>query len=64
MSAALNILGMRCYHWEEMLKHKDNRHLKLWLAALRAKYDGEGMHFRGYDFDRMLWDYDVRRSFV
>lgn len=59
MCAALNVLGIRSYHWNEVLSNKNNGHLQLWLKAVRAKYDGLGDPFEGEDFDRMLWDYDV-----
>lgn len=60
MCAALDVLGLRSYHWNEVLKNKNNGHLQLWLKAVQSKYDGLGEPFEGEDFDRMLWDYDVR----
>ncbi|KAL8921023.1 MAG: hypothetical protein Q9208_005914 [Pyrenodesmia sp. 3 TL-2023] len=58
MCAALDVLGLRSYHWNEVLSHKNNGHLQLWLKALQAKFDGLGEPLEGNDFDRMLWDYD------
>ena len=63
MCAALDVLGLRSYHWNEVLKNKNNDHLQLWLNAVQAKYDGLGVPFEGEDFDRMLWDYDARSPF-
>lgn len=64
MCAALDILGFRSYHWNEVLSNKNNGHLQLWLQAVQAKYDGIGKPFEGEDFDRMLWDYDVPSPFL
>ncbi|KAL8842519.1 MAG: hypothetical protein Q9170_000473 [Blastenia crenularia] len=58
MCAALDILGLRSYHWNELLANKNNDHLQLWMKAMQAKYDGVGQTFQGEDFDRMLWNYD------
>lgn len=63
MCAALDVLGLRSYHWNEVIKNKNNGHLQLWLKAVQAKYDGLGEPFEGEDFDRLLWDYDVRNPF-
>jgi hypothetical protein len=30
------------------------------MQALRAKYEGVGKPFKGEDFDKILWNYDVR----
>lgn len=57
--AAFKILGLKSYHWNEVLSNKNNAHLQLWLNAVKAKYDGIGKPFKGEDFDQMLWDYDV-----
>ncbi|KAL8709018.1 MAG: hypothetical protein Q9220_006227 [cf. Caloplaca sp. 1 TL-2023] len=57
--AALELLGLRSYHWNEVLANKKNGHLQLWLKAIQAKYDGHGVPFQGDDFDQMLWDYDI-----
>jgi hypothetical protein len=59
MCTALQILGLRSYHWNEVLSNKNNNHMQLWLEALEAKYDGIGKEFSGRDFDRMLWDYQA-----
>ncbi|KNG91244.1 hypothetical protein ANOM_000316 [Aspergillus nomiae NRRL 13137] len=57
--AALKSLGFNTYHYNEIVKHKNNQHFQLWLEALQAKYDGIGTPFKGEDFDRMLWNYDA-----
>lgn len=59
MCAALKVLGLTSYHWDEVLSNKNNGHLQLWLEAMHAKYDGKGKPFAGQDFDHMLWNYDV-----
>ncbi|KAF5017667.1 hypothetical protein F66182_10382 [Fusarium sp. NRRL 66182] len=56
--AALKILGIRSYHFAEVLSNDANDHAQLWMQALRAKYDGVGKPFEREDFDRILWDYD------
>lgn len=59
MCAALEVLGLRSYHWNEVLANKNNGHLQMWMKALQAKYDGLGKVFQGQAFDHMLWDYDA-----
>ena len=58
--AALKVLGFRAYHFSEISRNKNNQHFQQWLKAVRAKYDGVGELFKGEDFDRILWNYDVR----
>jgi hypothetical protein len=43
---------------EAVLDHR-NGSLKHWLAAIVAKYYDLGGEYKGEDFDRMLWRYDV-----
>ena len=57
--AALKELGLSPYHFLEVLRNKNNKHLQLWGKAVQAKYGGLGAPFEGEDFDQMLWDYDV-----
>ncbi|KAF3479744.1 uncharacterized protein GIQ15_06720 [Arthroderma uncinatum] len=60
--AALKVLGLKSYHWNEVFKNQKNGHVQLWLDAMNAKYHGKGKPFVGEDFDTMLWDYDVNGS--
>ncbi|OJD33649.1 nad dependent epimerase [Diplodia corticola] len=60
MCAALQTLGLNPYHFVEVTRNLKNDHFELWLAAIHAKYDGDGTPFAGKDFDQMLWNYDAR----
>ena len=55
----MNVLGIRSYHFAEVLANDENDHIQLWMRALRAKYEGVGKPFKGEDFDKILWNYDV-----
>lgn len=57
--AAFRILGLNPYHFNEVSRNNNNGHFQLWLKAVQAKYDGEGEPWKGPDFDRILWNYDV-----
>jgi hypothetical protein len=57
---ALNGLGYNSYHMAEAALDHRNGSLKHWQAAIVAKYYDLGEEFRGREFDRMLWRYDVR----
>lgn len=59
LCAALKILGISSYHFSEISRNKNNKHFELWLEAVQAKYDGIGKPWKGEDFDRILWNYDV-----
>ncbi|KAF3479420.1 uncharacterized protein GIQ15_06396 [Arthroderma uncinatum] len=57
--AALTLLGLNPYHYNEVVKNNENDHFRLWMKAVQAKYDGIGEPFEGADFDRMLWNNDA-----
>jgi hypothetical protein len=46
---------------EAALDHR-NGSLKHWQEAIVAKYYDLGQEYKGEDFDKMLWRYDVRTS--
>ena len=53
-------LGFNPYHMMEATRNVENDHLALWQEAMNAKFKGQGRPYAGKDFDRMLWNYDVR----
>jgi hypothetical protein len=57
--AALRQLGYRPYHCMEAGLDNANDSWPNWGKAVRAKYEGIGPRWRGQDFEKMLWKYDV-----
>ena len=56
---ALKQLGYTPYHCMEVGLNHANRAWEDWDKAVQAKYEGNGHVFKGDDFERMLWKYDV-----
>ena len=57
---ALRKLGYSTYHMAECNLDSVNDSLVNWDAAIQAKMYGCGKPWAGEDFDKMLWNYDVR----
>jgi hypothetical protein len=57
--AALRQLGYKPYHCMEVGLDNANGAWSNWEAAARAKYEGVGRPWKGDDFEKMLWKYDV-----
>jgi hypothetical protein len=58
---ALKQLGYRPYHAMEAGLDNANGSWANWHAAAQAKYEGVGPVWKGQDFEKMLWKYDVSR---
>jgi hypothetical protein len=56
---ALKKSGFTCYHMAECGLDSANGSMIYWYKAIDAKYNGKGQKYRGKDFDKMLWRYDV-----
>jgi hypothetical protein len=57
LADALEVLGYKgIYHMREVFK---NEHGPYWIAALEAKYKGEGKPFGREEFDGFLGNYMV-----
>lgn len=61
IAEALEILGYKpIYHMKEVGK---NQHQRQWIAALEAKYEGNG-EFGKEDWERLLDGYAVSDSYL
>lgn len=54
MRKALEILGFNKTYHSHSAYVENPRDCKLWLDAMRAKYDGVGKPFGRFEFDRLL----------
>ncbi|CAK4029958.1 Hypothetical predicted protein [Lecanosticta acicola] len=59
MWTALNTLGYTPYHFKEVKKNIQDRHLFCWREALIAKLYGSGKPYGKADFDKLLQHYDA-----
>ena len=57
--AGLKKLGYSTYHFSEMGLDAANDSLKYWTEATNAKLRGKGVPYKGTDFDKILWRYEV-----
>ncbi|KAL8864548.1 MAG: hypothetical protein Q9174_007311, partial [Haloplaca sp. 1 TL-2023] len=59
LQAALNKLGYRCYHMQEVPNNRHNGHFWAWYEAMLAKFKGEGPMYTPQDLDKILQDYSA-----
>ncbi|KAL8709000.1 MAG: hypothetical protein Q9220_006209 [cf. Caloplaca sp. 1 TL-2023] len=59
LQAALNKLGFRCYHMQEVPNNKKQGHFWCWHQAIVAKFKGKGPVYTPADLDKLLQDYSA-----
>ena len=59
MCDALEILGIRAYHFRELFPNFKNGHYSYWKDALERKYYGLEAQYSKAEFDKILQGYTV-----